>query len=145
MSWRIPAQPALAIGVSGSRAWSGTLQGPELGDAVVALGASENPDREHTAPALARRAVLAQAHFLVLETAPQPVGEDVVQSPAPPVHAGLDASLIDERHVVVGREVAALVAIEDPGTDSAQVPPHGRQHQGSQKSGRRTRWPYPNR
>src|SRR2546427_244806 len=56
-----------------------------------------------------------EINFLVLETAPQPLHEDVVGEPAAAVHADRDAVGVQHTSKASVGELAALVGVEDLG------------------------------
>ena len=56
-----------------------------------------------------------QVHFLVLDGAPQPFGENVVPGASASVHADFDTGIFQALAVLRAGEVATLVAVPDFG------------------------------
>jgi len=65
-------------------------------------------------------AVVVQVNLFVLERAPQPFHEDVVEGPAAPVHGDPDSLVQESFRESLARELASLVAVEDPGPAKIQ-------------------------
>src|SRR5690606_8656590 len=103
-SCHVPREPAM------ERVWSlvaeRLLWPLEVVELEVALDAASR---------FARRVVGVQVHLLVLQRAPQPLDEDVVDAAALAVHADLHAAPQQGPGEGVGRELRALVGVEDAG------------------------------
>lgn len=54
-----------------------------------------------------------QVHILVLDAAPEPFHEDVVQRPAAPIHADSDVVRLQDAGESIAGELAALVSVEN--------------------------------
>src|SRR5689334_24712200 len=64
---------------------------------------------------------------LVLQTAPQALDENIVQSAAPPIHADRHAALFQRRQKIRRGELRALVGVPDLGLTEAEGPLQGGQ------------------
>ena len=62
-------------------------------------------------PRLGHRGIGFDEHLLVLQTAPQPLDEDVVHEPALAIHADLDAVAFEHAGEVMAGELRTLVGI----------------------------------
>src|SRR5579885_3337421 len=80
-------------------------------------------------PRFARRARGLQGHLLILDGAPEALGEDVVQGPTFAVHADLDAALLQAAQVLRAGEVAAPVAVPDRGAAHRERRIDGLEHE----------------
>ncbi len=65
-------------------------------------------------------AVVVQVNLFVLERTPQPFHEDVVKSPAAAIHGDPDLLVQEPFRESLARELAPLVAVEDPGFAESQ-------------------------
>src|SRR5690349_4646245 len=75
--------------------------------AVIKREVLRQPDRQ-----LGHGRVTLQVHVLMLDAAPQPFDEDVVQRPTTPVHADGYAFALKHAYESMARELHALVAVE---------------------------------
>lgn len=57
--------------------------------------------------------IVREVDVLVLDRAPQPLDEDIVQSPPPDVHADLDGISFQDAGALVGCELGPLVEVEE--------------------------------
>lgn len=74
--------------------------------------------------------VFVEVDLFILETAPEPLREDVVSVSALAVHADLYACCLEQANVGGAGEVAALVAVHDGGLSCGERPLHGFKHEG---------------
>ena len=79
---------------------------------------------------LAGRSVFGEVDLLVLDRAPQALGEDVVARATAAIHADLYAGREQQVEVLRTGEVAALVAVPDLGRGLRQGPLGTREHKG---------------
>src|SRR5205809_6424184 len=61
----------------------------------------------------ADRVIGMQVHLFVLDRAPQALYEDVVAPTGAPVHADLDAALLERPRERLARKLTALIGVED--------------------------------
>ena len=78
--------------------------------ALLVVEAEPSPD---AGLGFGRRRIGIEVDLLIFETAPQPLDEDVVHTPALAVHADHDPVPFQGTGEVVASELAALVGIED--------------------------------
>ena len=59
------------------------------------------------------RVVVTQVDILVLDTAPEPLDEDIIQSPIPTVHADQDLTRLQPAGELMAGKLAALIRVEN--------------------------------
>lgn len=97
---------ALAIGIH-------RVRRPVVPRLVRALSVVEREIFRQAKGQLGDRAVSLQLHLLVLDAAPQPFDEDVVQGASTPIHADGDTFSLEYVREHRARALRALVTVED--------------------------------
>src|SRR5246127_3696316 len=80
---------------------------------VLALGVVKLQPGANAGPGFGDTRIGIEVDLLIFETAPQPLNEDVVHTPALAVHADRDTMPLQGAGEVITGELAALVGIED--------------------------------
>src|SRR4029450_311617 len=83
-----------------------------------------------SAPRLSRIGIVVQVDLLVLERAPEALGENVVQRATCAVHTDLDPGLLEAVDILRRSEVRALIAVPDLRSLFAQGALDGFHHAG---------------
>ena len=69
---------------------------------------------------MAHRVIPVEIDVLILDAAPEPFAENVVERAAAPVHADLNVGCEQGGRESIGRELCALVGVEDLGPPLAE-------------------------